>query len=610
MTKEEWIKGYKKFRPALGLLCLVLAPWISYVLFEYVTGNLSQIPLFMALLNVCWILAIYLLLFVITGSTRIAVPIGAVLFYVISLAETFVVAFRARPIMLWDVMAFRTAMSVAGTYSFFITRQMAVAGICVALLAAVSLACPFRLKGKLVRLGTLLGGTASVAAFAYWFFLFAVPHWNFTINMWEFTDTYNESGYILSTAISCQYLIRKAPEGYKASEVAQLYEEYKEPLETENGEGIQPVNLICIMNESFSDLRAAGDFETNQEYLPFYYSLSENTVKGKLSVPIFGSMTSNSEYEFLTGNSMAQLPASCIAYQFLVRNGTPGLVETLKSQGYQTIAMHPYPGNNWNRRECYEDMGFDLFLDETAYVESDLMRSYVSDKADYDKLIEMVEGKENPEDRLFLFNVTMQNHGGYEKSYDNFTQEVWLTGELEGRFPQTDQYLSLMKESDEALEYLLSYFEDYDEPTMIVLFGDHQPSVEDEFFDVIQGRPSSEVPVWEKFMWYEVPYLIWTNYESEAEETNPFSAIYLSSEVLSRAGLAMTPYNRFLLEMKEELPIVHPFGCQNAEGTYYSWPKVTAEGSPYKETMLEYEYLVYNFVYAKDTFYKMFRVDQ
>ena len=153
---------------------------------------------------------------------------------------------------------------------------------------------------------------------------------------------------------------------------------------------------------------------------------------------------------------MSQLPTSCIAYQFLVRSNTPGLVETLKSQGYEAVAMHPYPADNWNRRECYANMGFDLFLDETAYEGSEQLRNYVSDRGDYEKLIEMVENKENPEDRLFLFNVTMQNHGGYEETHDNFNQEVWLTGELEGKFPKTDQYLSLMKESDEALEYLIS----------------------------------------------------------------------------------------------------------------------------------------------------------
>ena len=83
-----------------------------------------------------------------------------------------------------------------------------------------------------------------------------------------------------------------------------------------------------------------------------------------------------------------------------------------------------------------------------------LLYTSVSDKADYDRLIDVVESKESPEDRLFIFNVTMQNHGGYEGEYDNFEQEVWLTGQYEGQYPKTDQYLSLMKKSDEAFRYL------------------------------------------------------------------------------------------------------------------------------------------------------------
>lgn len=215
-------------------------------------------------------------------------------------------------------------------------------------------------------------------------------------------------------------------------------------------------------------------------------------MKGSLSVPVFGSLTSNSEFEFLTGDSVSLLPANSIAYQFNVKPNTYSLVSTLKSQGYETVAMHPYPKENWNRQECYRNMGIDEFLDIEDYEGSELLRNYVSDRADYEKLIEKVESKENPDDKLFLFNVTMQNHGGYETLYDNFDQEVWLTGELKGKYPKADQYLSLMKRSDEALEYLLSYFEKSQEPTMIVLFGDHQPSVEDEFFLMIfQGRPAA-----------------------------------------------------------------------------------------------------------------------
>ena len=144
------------------------------------------------------------------------------------------------------------------------------------------------------------------------------------------------------------------------------------------------------MNESLAELKTAGDFTTNTEYFPFMDSLEENTVRGSLCVPVFGSMTSNTEFEFLTGDSMALLPANSIAYQFNVKPGTYSMVSTLKDQGYYSVAMHPYPGENWNRVECYQNMGFDAFLDQEFYEGSEELRNYVSDEADYQKLMQVV----------------------------------------------------------------------------------------------------------------------------------------------------------------------------------------------------------------------------
>ena len=124
---------------------------------------------------------------------------------------------------------------------------------------------------------------------------------------------------------------------------------------------------------------------------------------------------------------------------------------------------------------------------------------------------------------------------------------------------------------------------------MIVMFGDHQPSVEDEFYDDIAGMPSSEVPAQEHLMWYETPFIIWTNYSMPSGNMGRLGAVYLSSEVLWRANLEMTPYNRFLLAMREELPVVHPLGCYDREGTYYYWAKAESERCPYQDTVLDYE---------------------
>jgi len=614
VTEENKIKIIKYIWYIVGTVSLLMVPVVSYFMFEYVTGNLDTVPYYMAALNIGWIYVLYLALFAVTGRTRIAVPAASCALYIISLAETFVVAFRGRPIMLWDVMAFRTAMTVSGNYEFFITRQMKTAFVLLLLMNVFLWFAPLRVRGWKLRLAVGGGIAASIAGYGAWFFASLVPSWGLGINMWAISGTYQEYGYVLSTAVSLQYVVKKPPQGYSSARLKEIYSRLEESIYAEaehvqDGQPVTPVNLICIMNESLAELKTAGDFTTNTEYFPFMDSLEENTVRGSLCVPVFGSMTSNTEFEFLTGDSMALLPANSIAYQFNVKPDTYSMVSTLKDQGYYSVAMHPYPGENWNRVECYQNMGFDVFLDQEFYEGSEELRNYVSDEADYQKLIQVVEAKENPKDKLFIFNVTMQNHGGYEGTYDNFEQEVWLTGEYEGKYPKTDQYLSLMKRSDQAFQYLVEYFSRIDEPTMIVMFGDHQPSVEDEFYDDIAGMPSSEVPVQEHLMWYETPFIIWTNYSMPSGDMGRLGAVYLSSEVLRRANLEMTPYNRFLLAMKEELPVVHFLGCYDREGTYYYWAKAESERCPYQDTVLDYEALVYNHSLDRKKFKELFIID-
>ena len=311
-------------------------------------------------------------------------------------------------------------------------------------------------------------------------------------------------------------------------------------------------------------------------------------------MPVFGSMTSNSEFEFLTGDSVAMLPSNSIAYQFNVQPNTWSMVSTVRAQGYRAVAMHPYPGENWNRKTCYANMGFDEFLDWDFFEGSEQLRYYTSDQGDFEKVIQAVEEKEYPQDKLFIFNVTMQNHGGYEGTFDEFDQTVWLTGDMEGKYPKADQYLSLVKRSDDAFAYLLDYFSHSDEPTMIVMFGDHQPSVEDEFFDEIYGTPSSEVPVKDRLMWYETPFVIWTNYDQPSKDMGKLGAVYLSSYVLKLAGLDMPLYNQFLLNMSQTYPVLHFLGFYDKEGNYQSWSEAESEDNPNRKQVLDYETMAYD----------------
>ena len=150
--------------------------------------------------------------------------------------------------------------------------------------------------------------------------------------------------------------------------------------------------------------------------------------------------------------------------------------------------------------------------------------------------------------RLFLMGITMQNHGGYVGTYTNFPQEAYVTSS-DKAYPKTNQYLSLIKKSDEAFQELINYFSQQDEPTIICMFGDHQPSIEDGFYKELYGKDLNSLTLEEEQRQYITPFYIWANYDIEEQEIDKLSANYLSSLLLKTAGVPMTNYNQFLLNL-------------------------------------------------------------
>ena len=574
-------------------------PVLSFLLFEWVTGNLFHLSRPFLVLGILWTAVFYLAAFGIFGNTRFSLPLVSLFFYSLSVAETFVMEFRQNPIMLWDIFSLPTALSVAQNYHFSFSMEMKTAGMVLLNINYLFLFFPLRARGLKQRLAAGIGSFGLLAAYVSVFFRQIVPAWALVINMWAMQESYDTYGYILATAVSAQYLVKKPPRGYSHAHLQELAEKiengtYFAGESISENKGIRPVNFICIMNESLADLRVAGEFTTNKDYFPFLHGLTENTVKGSLCVPVFGAMTSNTEFEFLTGDSMALFPVNTTAYQFYVRPDTKSLVSTLKAQGYRAVAMHPYPPENWNRDKCYASMGFDAFLSWDDFLGSEVLRYYVSDRGNYQKIIEEVEKKESPSDKLFIFNVTMQNHGGYDEVNESFPHEIYLTGENRGKFPKTDQYLSLMLESDRAFQELTEYFSRVDEPTMLVMFGDHQPGIEEEFYNHIAGRPSGEIPDEEHLIWYQTPLVIWTNYSQPSQDLGKLGAVYLSSYVLERANLSMSPFQRFLGRMSKKLPVIHPIGCYGQDGAYYTWEEARSASCPFSTLVQDYEGMVYN----------------
>lgn len=235
------------------------------------------------------------------------------------------------------------------------------------------------------------------------------------------------------------------------------------------------------------------------------------------------------------------------------------------SQGYDTTAFHPYKSSGWNRVLAYDYLDFDSQLYEEDVVQPCYIRHYVSDLSDYRTIFQTTE----EEDRSFFFNVTMQNHSGYAQGWNNLERTILLPDELKQADSTAEQYMALARESDKALEELIAYYSQCEEPTLIVFFGDHQPPLKNAFYEQLYGKKLSERTTEEVMRQYAVPFFIWANYDIEERRDVVISPNYLGVLTAQTAGLPLTGYMEFLADCYEVLPAVTPVGFCTAGGEFW-----------------------------------------
>lgn len=352
-------------------------------------------------------------------------------------------------------------------------------------------------------------------------------------------------------------------------------------------------NIIVIMDEAFADLSVLGDFSTNEDYMPFVRSLMEDYTSGRLMVSVKGGNTANTEYEFLSGDTMAFLPSGSVVYQQYIKGEVPTMVTNLKDMGYMTTGIHPYLGSGWDRDTVYPKLGFDKFLDIDDFEDPEYVRNYVSDVSAFDKIIEVFENKPEGESQ-FIFEVTMQNHSGYSKDYPGFSPTIKLTDFTSSStsIQAAEKYLTLIQKSDAAFEQLIRYFEKVEEPTVILLFGDHQPS--DYITNVISRVTGYNVEgsLEEYQKSYEVPFVIWDNFGLAKDESMELTSVnYLGAYLLEHAGLPLTQYQEYLMDLREELPVICAGTYIDKDGNYYSYSE---ENTGFDEMLNDYNILQYN----------------
>lgn len=548
---HNFFKNFLHFlKKHLHFFYILLCPIVTFYLFELYTNNpIENILWPIQMLNIIFFILSLLFLFFLIGNLKIALLTHSGLFAVIGLINYFVMQFRSIPIMPWDIFSLGTAASVAGEYSYHIDQAAFFTICCFVLLFIVEWFCSYKLsknwKLRILKIVVTFG--------LLWSFIF-ILHQDKTVKVFHIYDKLftpavmsKRGGTALAFLLELKYMSVEKPIGYQNDEAENILASYK----TDDTLTTSP-NIIVIMNEAFSDPAILGDFTTNEPYMPFVHSLmddAEDTISGNLNVSILGGNTPNTEFEYLTGNTLAFLPQGSIPFQQYIKEPFPSMVSLLGDFGYETIAMHPYYDTGWNRNTTYPLLGFQesYFLDD--YKDSSLLRKYISDAASFDKIIESYETKEKDQP-LFLFNVTMQNHSPYDTEYDNFTPAISVSGKSSSSL---DNYLSLLKMTDDALFDLISYFESADEDTIIVFFGDHQTT--NSVIEPIlkqNGKSSATLTDEENFLRYKVPFFIWANYDIEEESNLDISPNFLGLKTLETAGIPLPPLYNHLSELYTE----------------------------------------------------------
>lgn len=569
---------------------LCTAAIAMFIFSELIAESYWYMHLQAKILNVVFIYIIYKLIYLIIYSKTISIMVGNIVFAAFGCANYYLIKFRGKPFLPWDFSAISTAKQVASGYTYNLTIPMVLAVFLMIILLVLvrqerkPSKNHSRRKYTVINLALIiilgLGGY-----FSSTYGKMQVHYWNSDV-----VYLYRIQGSTASFFKYAENMKIPTPKGYSIEKVKNIITEVeKEEEYITDSQKIQPTNVIMVMNESYSNLNGLGN-SISDDVMQYYDNLVVNVIKGNLYVSVRGGGTCNTEFETLTGNSMLFFPSGSYPFQNFIKGDTSSLASYFNNMNYATTGLHLENPNNWNRKSVYPKLGFKEFYSLVDFDGVEMLRNLATDEYNYSKLIELYES--NKQNKQFIYNVTLQNHGGYS-SFENVEPTVSL--DLSGGFSSVQLYLSLIRLSNQAFGELINYYEKVSEPTMIIMYGDHQPTLGGEVDEWLSLNSEEDGQNSSIFNQYVTPFVIWTNYDIEEQYIEKMSANYLSSLILKTGNFKLPSYNKFLLELFEKYPVITQQGILDSNNNFYS-DKNELDG----DTMIQqYEYLQYNNLFDK-----------
>lgn len=334
------------------------------------------------------------------------------------------------------------------------------------------------------------------------------------------TNAYLDHGLVYCFTASLWDNGISKPDTYSEVNVELIREQNTSYKESSN----QRPNIIYVQLESFFDMDKMKNFTYSEDPTPNFHALKKSWPHGKLTVASFGTGTSNTEFDVLTGMNVQFFGAGEYPYSTILRKkNCESIAFNLSELGYSTHAMHDHKGNFYARNKVYPRLGFDSFtsVEYMQNVEYNVL-GWARDKILTSQIIETLDSTENED---FIFAVSVQPHGRYSEEVIDDTQTITMEGaSSEGEKNAYEYYINQLHETDAFVKDLCDEMQKRKEHTIIVFYGDHLPNIGMTDEDLIDG-----VTI------YDSEYIIWNNYGYKFENKD-LASYQLSAWVTKSLG--------------------------------------------------------------------------
>ena len=354
---------------------------------------------------------------------------------------------------------------------------------------------------------------------------------------WEKTslvDAYQNYGFAYGFTYTFADFGISRPTEYSEELVEEIADDVIEPTAAPEPEEAEPLtpNVVFVQLESFFNVHDLVDAEYSKEPIPVFRELMETCPHGQLKVPSVGGGTANTEFEVLTGMNLDYFGAGEFPYNTILQDTTCETVAfNLKELGYTATAVHNYTGTFYGRNTVYAQLGFDRFVPQ-EYMNG---LTYNALGWAHDSVLtgETMKALTTTPGRDFIFTVTVQSHGKYPDTPVEGLDDIAVLAAPETvNATALQNYVNELSQVDAFIGALIDELEDFDEPTVLVLYGDHLPALGIETDELATGDL------------YQTTYVLWNNFGLDMEGGD-LQAFQLSAYVLGQLSIHTGILTRF-----------------------------------------------------------------